>query len=63
VTGWLEPTPNQLADARRLLDGRDNPAEVALRQISIHLDRVARGQFDAEDLRRLLAYVRAWEEL
>jgi hypothetical protein len=63
VTGWIEPTSNQLADARRLLTGRDNPAEVALRQIGVHLGRVGRGDFDVDDIKRALAFYRAWEEL
>ena len=63
MTGWIDPNPNQLDDARRLLAGREDPAEVAIRQIGIHLKRVRRAQFDADDLRRAIAYVLAWEEL
>ena len=63
MTGWIEPTPEQLADARRALAGRDFPAEEALSHIGVRLKLIAEGRFDVDDIKRALAFYRAWEEL
>lgn len=63
MSGWLDPTPEQLEWMRRALAGRDEPAQVALDHIGAVLEHIARGDFDHNDLRRAIAMYRAYEEV
>lgn len=62
MSGWLDPTSDQMEMARRMVISRDEPAQVALDHIGAVLERVARGDFDHTDLRRAVAIYRAYEE-
>jgi hypothetical protein len=64
VTGWINPTPDQLDDARRYLaQPGAEPTRWALDYIGAHLNRIGRGDFDHNDIRRALAMYRVYEEV
>lgn len=66
MTGWLEPTPDQMKDARSYLAGAfdDNTRTLwALDYLGARVERVAAGDFDHNDLRRAVAMYRVYEEV
>lgn len=66
MSGWLDPTPDQVDDARSILAGAFDDEKVArwaLDYIGARLKRVTAGDFDHNDLRRAIAMYRAYEEV
>jgi len=62
VTGWIDPTPDQMDSARLLIGAMAEPTEFALRYIGSVLESIAKADFGSDSIRRAIAMHRAWKE-